>query len=47
MVFAQTFILSLIGTIIDFLTLLTGNILPPVVPIHFNLLTMLIYGIKI
>ncbi|MDQ6107389.1 ABC transporter permease, partial [Staphylococcus epidermidis] len=46
MVFAQTFILSLIGTIIGFLlTLLTGTFLPPVVPIHFNLLTMLIYGI--
>ena len=38
MVFAQTFILSLIGTIIGFLlTLLTGTFLPPVVPIHFNL----------
>ena len=46
MVFAQTFILSLIGTIIGFLlTLLTGTFLPPVIPIHFNLLTMLIYGI--
>lgn len=46
MVFAQTFILSLIGTIIGFLlTLLTGTFLPSVVPIHFNLLTMLIYGI--
>lgn len=46
MVFAQTFILSLIGTIIGFLlTLLTGTFLPSFVPIHFNLLTMLIYGI--
>lgn len=46
MVLAQTFIVSLIGTIIGFLlTLLTSLFLPKVVPIDFNFLTMCMYGV--
>ncbi|AXZ22359.1 ABC transporter permease [Staphylococcus warneri] len=46
MVLAQTFILSLIGTAIGLiLTLLTSTILPDAVPIQFNMITLLIFGV--
>ncbi|WP_100012248.1 ABC transporter permease [Lentibacillus sediminis] len=44
-VVAQTFMLALAGVIIGFLlTILTGLFLPPAVPVGFNYLMMLLYG---
>ncbi|MGV3130118.1 ABC transporter permease [Staphylococcus simulans] len=46
MVLAQTFILSLIGSLIGLmLTLLTSLILPKAVPIQFDVITLIIFGI--
>lgn len=45
-VIAQTFILAAIGVAVGFvLTLITGAFLPSAVPVAFDLVTMLIYGI--
>ncbi len=45
-VIAQTFILAAVGVIIGFvLTLITGAFLPSAVPVSFDLVTMVIYGI--
>ncbi|MCJ0926405.1 ABC transporter permease, partial [Mammaliicoccus sciuri] len=45
-VMSQTIIIALIGTLIGFgLTMLTGLFLPEAVPIKFDYLTMLLYGI--
>ncbi|MCQ9844328.1 FtsX-like permease family protein, partial [Staphylococcus aureus] len=45
-VMSQTIIIALIGTLIGFgLTMLTGSFLPEAVPIKFDYLTMLLYGI--
>ena len=45
-VIAQTFILSLAGVIVGvILTLITGYFLPTAVPVAFNYMDMLIYGI--
>lgn len=45
-VVAQTFILAAIGVIVGFgLTIVTGLFLPSAVPVAFDYLTMLIYGI--
>lgn len=45
-VIAQTFILAAVGVIVGFvLTLITGAFLPSAVPVSFDLVTMLIYGI--
>ncbi|GEP85528.1 ABC transporter permease [Staphylococcus piscifermentans] len=45
-VLAQTFIIALIGTLIGLgLTLLTGLFLPSAVPVAFNPVTLVIYGI--
>ncbi|PCF85885.1 ABC transporter permease [Staphylococcus intermedius] len=45
-VLSQTFILALIGTVIGLiLTLITGNFLPSAVPIQFDILTLMIFGI--
>ncbi|MDX1807736.1 MAG: ABC transporter permease [Paenisporosarcina sp.] len=45
-VVAQTFILAAIGVVIGFgLTLLTGAFLPAAVPVAFDLITMMIYGL--
>lgn len=45
-VMSQTIIIALIGTLIGFgLTVLTGSFLPEAVPIKFDYLTMLLYGI--
>lgn len=45
-VIAQTFILSLAGVIVGFiLTLITGYFLPAAVPVAFNYMDMLIYGV--
>lgn len=44
-VLAQTFILSFIGVVIGLgFTMLTGLFLPPVVPVTFNFVEMLVYG---
>lgn len=46
MVLAQTFILALIGTLIGLiLTLLTSLVLPEAVPVQFNIVTLLIFGL--
>ena len=46
MVLSQTFLIALTGTVIGLiLTIITGAFLPPVVPIKFNVLTLVIYGI--
>lgn len=46
MVLAQTFILALIGSLIGLiLTLLTSLILPKAVPIQFDVVTLIIFGI--
>ena len=46
MVLAQTFILALIGTLIGLvLTLLTSLILPEAVPVQFNMMTLILFGI--
>lgn len=46
MVLAQTFILALIGSLIGLmLTLLTSLILPKAVPIQFDVITLVIFGI--
>lgn len=46
MVLAQTFILALIGSLIGLmLTLLTSLILPKAVPIQFDVITLIIFGI--
>lgn len=46
MVLAQTFILALIGSLIGLmLTLLTSLILPKAVPIQFDIITLIIFGI--
>ncbi|HGH0775950.1 TPA: ABC transporter permease [Staphylococcus pseudintermedius] len=45
-VLSQTFVLALIGTVIGLiLTLVTGTFLPPAVPIKFEMLTLMIFGI--
>lgn len=45
-VIAQTFILAVIGVAVGFgLALITGAFLPSAVPVAFDLLTMLIYGL--
>jgi len=45
-VIAQTFILAAVGVVVGFvLTLITGAFLPSAVPVSFDLVTMLIYGI--
>ena len=45
-VLAQTFILSLIGTLIGLgLTLITSIFLPNAVPVMFNFLTLIVFGI--
>lgn len=45
-VIAQTFILAAFGVVIGFvLTLITGAFLPSAVPVSFDLMTMLIYGL--
>lgn len=45
-VLSQTFIISLIGTLIGLgLTLLTGAFLPSAVPIKFDTVTLIIYGV--
>ncbi|MBU0903671.1 MAG: ABC transporter permease [Planococcaceae bacterium] len=45
-VVAQTFILAAIGVVVGFgLTLLTGAFLPAAVPVAFDLVTMMIYGL--
>ena len=45
-VIAQTFLLAAIGVAVGFvLTLITGAFLPSAVPVAFDLVTMLIYGL--
>lgn len=45
-VVAQTFILAFIGTVLGFaLTLISGAFLPPAVPVSFDLIVMVFYGI--
>ena len=45
-VIAQTFLISFIGVVIGFgLTLLTGAFLPSAVPVSFDMVTMIIYGL--
>ena len=45
-VLAQTFMISLIGTLIGLaLTLITGAFLPNAVPVAFNPVTLIIYGL--
>ncbi|MEG0472734.1 MAG: ABC transporter permease [Solibacillus sp.] len=45
-VIAQTFLLAAIGVTVGFvLTLITGAFLPSAVPVSFDLVTMLIYGV--
>lgn len=45
-VIAQTFILASVGVVIGFvLTVITGVFLPSAVPVSFDILTMLIYGV--
>lgn len=45
-VLAQTFMISLIGTLIGLaLTLITGAFLPNAVPVAFNSVTLIIYGL--
>ncbi|EGQ1772152.1 ABC transporter permease [Staphylococcus pseudintermedius] len=45
-VLSQTFVLALIGTVIGLiLTLVTGTFLPSAVPIKFEMLTLMIFGI--
>lgn len=45
-VIAQTFILAATGVIVGFvLTLITGAFLPSAVPVSFDILTMIIYGV--
>jgi len=45
-VIAQTFILAAVGVVVGFiLTLITGAFLPSAVPVSFDIVTMLIYGI--
>lgn len=45
-VIAQTFILASIGVVVGFvLTIITGVFLPSAVPVSFDVLTMLIYGV--
>ncbi|CAD2073763.1 ABC transporter permease [Phocicoccus pinnipedialis] len=45
-VIAQTFILAFLGVAVGFiLTLLTGQFLPAAVPVSFDIVTMLLYGI--
>ncbi|MHA0856575.1 ABC transporter permease [Paenibacillus sp. CMAA1364] len=45
-VFAQTFILATIGVLIGFiLTIVTGAFLPSAVPVAFDYMTMIIYGL--
>lgn len=45
-VVAQTFILSFVGTAVGFaLTLLSGAFLPSAVPVSFDLLQMIVYGV--
>lgn len=45
-VIAQTFLISFIGVVIGFgLTLLTGAFLPSAVPVSFDMVTMMIYGL--
>ncbi|MFH0717090.1 ABC transporter permease [Staphylococcus delphini] len=45
-VLSQTFVLALIGTVIGLiLTLVTGAFLPSAVPIKFDILTLIIFGI--
>ncbi len=45
-VLSQTFIIAMIGTLIGLaLTLLTGAFLPSVVPVKFDVTTLLVYGV--
>ena len=45
-VVAQTFILAFIGTVIGFaLTLISGAFLPAAVPVSFDLILMMFYGV--
>lgn len=45
-VIAQTFLLATVGVVIGFvLTIITGAFLPSAVPVAFDLITMLIYGL--
>lgn len=47
-VLAQTFIISLIGTVLGLvLTLITGACLPSAVPVSFNIITLVIFGIAL
>lgn len=46
MVLSQTFILALIGTLIGLvLTILTGFVLPEAVPLEFNIVTLIVFGV--
>ena len=46
MVLSQTFILALIGTLIGLvLTILTGFVLPEAVPVEFNIVTLIVFGV--
>ena len=46
MVLSQTFILALIGTLKGLvLTILTGFVLPKAVPVEFNIMTLIVFGI--
>ena len=46
MVLSQTFILALIGTLIGLvLTILTGFVLPEAVPVEFNIMTLIVFGV--
>ena len=45
-VLSQTFILALIGTLIGLvLTILTGFVLPEAVPVEFNIVTLIVFGV--
>ncbi|RIP35030.1 FtsX-like permease family protein [Staphylococcus gallinarum] len=47
-VLAQTFIISLIGTVLGLaLTLITGACLPSAVPVSFNAMTLILFGIAL
>ena len=47
-VLAQTFIISLIGTVLGLvLTLITGACLPLAVPVSFNIVTLVLFGIAL
>ena len=46
MVLSQTFILALIGTLIGLvITIITGFVLPEAVPVEFNIVTLIVFGV--